>query len=151
LINAGLAGERWDRLDRCRLLPDQVSFALAVGDLDTARAAVTELVSSAEIYGSKALLAAADCARGELALVTGEECPLAPLRRSVELWREAESPYESARTQVLLATALDRAGKPDSARVELAAARTCFERLGARLDAEAVADLLSSTLDPACS
>lgn len=145
LINEGLTGEGWDRLDRCRLLPDQVSFALAVGDLDTARAAVTELVASAQLYGSKVMLASAYRARGELALVTGEECPLAPLRRSVELWREAEVPYESARTRVLLATALDRAGRGEETRMELAAARACFERLGARLDAEAVAELLGPT------
>ncbi|MGH3695156.1 MAG: BTAD domain-containing putative transcriptional regulator [Pseudonocardiaceae bacterium] len=142
LINEGLAGSGWDRLERSRLLPDQVIITLALGDLDTARAAVTELTESARIYGSTALLAAAESARGQLALATGEQCPLAPLRRSVGLWREAESPYESARVQVLLATALTRAGQPESARVELVCARASFERLGARLDAEVVADLL---------
>ncbi len=151
LINEGLAGSGWDRLERSRLLPDQVTIALAVDDLDTARAAVTELTESARIYGSKALLAAAASARGQLALDTGEECPLAPLRRSVELWREAESPYESARTQVLLATALKRAGQPELARVELICARAGFERLGARLDAEVVAELLSTPRDRARS
>ncbi|MGH3823521.1 MAG: BTAD domain-containing putative transcriptional regulator, partial [Pseudonocardiaceae bacterium] len=151
LINTGLAGEGWDRLDRSRLLPDQVTIALAVDDVDTARAAVTELTEAARSYGSKALLAAAKCAAGELVLATGEGCPLASLRRSVELWREAESPYESARAQVLLATALDRAGQPDAARVELTAARACFERLGARLDAEAAAELLDATRDRALS
>jgi DNA-binding SARP family transcriptional activator len=151
LINAALVGEGWDRLDRCRLLPDQVTVALAVDDLDTARAAVAELVASAHTYGSKALLAAAECARGQLAMATGEECPLASLRRGVELWREAESPYESARTQVLLATALNRDDQTESARIELAAARTCFDRLGAQLDAEAIADLLSTTRDRARS
>jgi DNA-binding SARP family transcriptional activator len=151
LINAELAGEGWDRLDRSRLLPDQVTIALAVGDLDTARTAAKELAESARIYGSKALLAAAECANGQLALATGEGRPTAALRRSVELWREAESPYESARAQVLLATALDQDGQPDSARVELASARACFERLGARLDAETVAELLSETRDRALS
>ncbi|MGH3814655.1 MAG: BTAD domain-containing putative transcriptional regulator [Pseudonocardiaceae bacterium] len=139
LINAALASRGWDRLDRTRLLPDQVTIALAVDDLDTARAAVTELVESAQIYGSKALRAAAEAARGALALATGEDDPLPSLRRSVELWREAGSPYERARARVLLATALGRLGQPEAARLELAAARACFERLGARLDAEGAA------------
>src|SRR5262249_49788751 len=39
LINEALADRIWDRLDRTQLLPDQVSIALAVGDLGTARAA----------------------------------------------------------------------------------------------------------------
>ncbi len=136
VINAALAGEGWDRLGRTRLLPDQVTIALAVNDVDTARSAVAELAESAQTYGSSALLAAAEAARGALALATGEEDPLRPLHRSVELWNEAGSPYESARARVLLATALDRVGKPEVARVELAAARACFDRLGARLDAD---------------
>jgi tetratricopeptide (TPR) repeat protein len=140
LINALLAGEGWDRLERTRLLPDQVRIALAVDDLDTARGAVTELAQAAEVYGSKALLAAAECARGELALATGQDDPLPSLRRGVALWGEALAPYERARARVLLATALDRAGHPEAARQERAAARACFTRLGARLDAEAAAE-----------
>ncbi len=147
LINAVLEGDGWDRLARTRLLSDQVTIALANDDLDTARAAATELAESAQLYGSKAMLAATECARGELAMVTGEDNPVQPLRRSVELWREAGSPYESARARVLLATALERAGQPWSARVELAAARACFDRLGARLDAEAATELLTTTGD----
>lgn len=140
LINAVLADEGWDRLDRTRLLPDQVTIALALDDLDTARDAAIELAESAQTYGSKALLAAAEYIHGELALATGEDDPLPSLRRSVELWREAGSPYESARARVLLATALDRAGQPEAARQERAAARASFTRLGARLDAEAAAE-----------
>jgi len=147
LINSALAGADWDRLARARLLPAQVTIALAVGDVDTARSAATELVASAQLYASKALLAAAEGAGGELALATGADDPVRPLRRSVALWAEAGSPYEHARAQVLLAGALDRAGQPEAAQHELAAARTCFERLGARLDAEAVAALQDGVQD----
>jgi DNA-binding SARP family transcriptional activator len=136
LINAGLADEDRDRLTRARLLPRQVTIALAVNDLDTARAAATELARTAQTYGSKALAAAAEYARGELGLATGEDDPLPSLRRSVALWGEAGSPYESARARVLLASALDRAGYREAARRERAAARECFERLGATLDVE---------------
>ncbi|MGH3995983.1 MAG: hypothetical protein ACRDTJ_00790, partial [Pseudonocardiaceae bacterium] len=145
LINAALPADGWDRFARTWLLPDQVTIALAVDDLDTARAAATELAESAQIYGSKAMLASAEAAHGALALATGDDDPLPSLRRSVKLWREAGSPYETARTQVLLATALDRAGRPESARVELAHARACFDRLGVRLDVEtAIADIAES-------
>ncbi|MDQ3764952.1 MAG: AfsR/SARP family transcriptional regulator [Actinomycetota bacterium] len=136
LINAALPGDSWDRLARVWLLPDQVTIALAVDDLDTARAAATELAESTQIYGSKAMLASAEAAWGAVALATGEDDPLPSLRRSVKLWREAGSPYESARAQALLATALEQGGQPEAARVELANARDCFDRLGARLDAE---------------
>lgn len=68
-----------------------------------------------------------------------------PLRSSVKLWREAESFYERARAQVLLATALERAGQPKAARMELAAARDCFDHRGARLDAEAAAAQLAAS------
>ena len=139
-INAALAGEGWDRLDRSRLLPEQVTIALAVDDLDTARRAATELAESAQTYGSKALLAAAEAAGGAVALATGEDDPVRPLRRSVSLWRDAGSPYESARARVLLADALDRADQHEEARLELAHAHVCFGRLGARWDAEAAAE-----------
>ncbi len=135
LINVALASG-WDRLARTWLLPDQVTIALAVGDLDTARAATAELGESAQLYGSTSMLAAAEAARGALAMATGEEDPLPALRRSVHLWREAESPYESARARVLLASALEQAGQSEAAHVELANAQDCFDRLGARLDAE---------------
>ncbi|MGH4000827.1 MAG: hypothetical protein ACRDTJ_25570 [Pseudonocardiaceae bacterium] len=138
LINAALEGNGWDLLARTRLLPDQVTIALANDDLDTARAAATELAQSAQLYGSKALLAAAAAAGGELALATGADDPVQLLRRSVALWGEAYAPYERARARVLLANALDRAGQPEGARHERTTARVCFERLGARLDAEAL-------------
>jgi DNA-binding SARP family transcriptional activator len=140
LINAALAGEGWDCLGRTRLLPDQVTIALALNDLDTARNAATELAESAQTYGSKALLAASEYARGELALATGQEDPLRPLRRSVALWGEASTPYEAARARMLLATALHRAGQAEAARHERTAAQACFTRLGACLDARADAE-----------
>jgi hypothetical protein len=83
-----------------------------------------------------------------LALATGEDDPLWPLQHSVELWQQAGSPYEGARARVLLATALERAGRLEPARVELAAAGVCFDHLGARLDAEAATtELLTTTGD----
>jgi hypothetical protein len=127
------------------------AMAMAIDDLDTARAAVAELASFAQTYDTKALLAASECARGQLASATGQDSPLASLRRSVALWREAGSPYESARAQMQLAVALDRGGQPDPSRVELTQARACFERLGARLDVQTAVDLMSAVRDRVCS
>jgi DNA-binding SARP family transcriptional activator len=121
LINAALTGEGKDPMRRAQLLPDQVAVALAAGDLDTARVAATELGELAQIYGSAALLAAAEVARGALVLATGEDNPLPSLRRSGKLWQQAELPRESARARLLLATA-------------------CFDRRDARLNAEAIAE-----------
>jgi tetratricopeptide (TPR) repeat protein len=140
LINTAVAGDRWDRLDRTRLLPDQVTIALAVGDLDTARAAAAEQAELAEIFGGAALRAAAECARGEVALATGDEDPVPALRRGVALWREAGAPYEGARSRVLLATGLCQAGQTEAAQFEMDTARACFDRLGARLDAVGAAE-----------
>lgn len=140
LINAALEGNSWDRLARTRLLPDQVTIALANDDLDLACAAATELAESAQLYGSTSMRAAAEAANGELALVAGTHDPVPPLRRSVALWGEAYAPYELSRARVLLARALEQAGQPVAARHERITARTCFERLGARLDAEALTE-----------
>ncbi|MGH3905826.1 MAG: BTAD domain-containing putative transcriptional regulator [Pseudonocardiaceae bacterium] len=148
LISAALVGEPLDLLGRSRLLPDQVTIALAVDDLDAAHCAATELAEAAQIYGSKALLAAAECARGELALATGEDDPVRLLRRSVALWGEAWAPYEGARVRVLLARALDRAGQPDAARHELATARASFERLGAWLDVKTATEVKTAAEAP---
>lgn len=61
------------------------------------------------------------------------------LRRSVVLWGEACAPYEPARARVLLAKA-DRASQPEAALHGRSTARVCFERLGARLDVEALTE-----------
>lgn len=141
MLAGALADERSDRLARSRLLPDQVTVALAVGDVDTARSASSELTDAAQVFGSCGLRAAAETASGALALAAGNTDPVAPLRRGVALWVEAGSPYESSRAQVLLAAALRQAGQHEAARYELSVARSCFERLGAGLDQHAVAPL----------
>jgi hypothetical protein len=136
LINSALPSGTRNRRLYSWLCPDQVASVSTVDDLETARVAAIELTELVQTYGSTVLLAAAEAARGALALATGEDDPLPSLRSSVELWREAGSPHQAARTRVLLASALERAGQAETARAELADARACFERLGARQDAE---------------
>jgi len=136
-INTALADATLDRLARSRLLRAQVEIVLAAGDTETARSAVAELEATAETYGTPALGAAADHARGQLELATGDSSEAADRLTSAQrLWRQAEAPYEAARAQSLLAEAhLARDGR-QSGLLELRAARATFERLGAALDLE---------------
>jgi class 3 adenylate cyclase len=132
-----------DQLTRARLLAAQAEIALAAGDLATARAAVAELASIAARYESDALTAAALTAQGALEL--HEEAPeaaIATLRRAWRLWLNLELPFEGARARVLLGRARLAAGDAGTARLELRAARTVFERLGATPDLQAVHALL---------
>ncbi len=59
---------------------------------------------------------------------------LASLRLALAAWQELEVPYEVARTRALLAQAYRSLGDDDAGSRECAAARTVFERLGARPD-----------------
>ena len=56
---------------------------------------------------------------------------LASLRAACTSWNELDAPYEAARTRVLLADAYALLDDDDGADRERAAARACFERLGA--------------------
>ena len=140
---AGNQGERKDVLNRARLLPAQVEVALARDDLETARAAITELEQTASDFARPAFEAAALTARGEVALHEGDaEAAAQALDRAGKLWRQMEFPYEAARTRMLRGQALIASGDEGAARMELGAARAAFMKLGAALDLKRVDELL---------
>ena len=56
------------------------------------------------------------------------------LRRALEIWQELGAPYEEARSRELVGRACRALGDDDSADLELAAARSAFEGLGAAYD-----------------
>jgi DNA-binding SARP family transcriptional activator len=148
-IGGALAEAGWNKLTRARLLPAQVDIALAGGDIATARAAVTELVELADMFASPAILAAADRARGVTLLAEGDSAgALECLQRAADLWRDANAPYDRARTRALLARALLEHGERSRAQGELQAARTTFESLGARLDLAGLAQFDAALADP---
>jgi len=60
------------------------------------------------------------------------------LRAACAAWNELDVPYEAARTRVLLGDAYAQLDDTDGAERERAAARACFERLGAVRDVEAL-------------
>ena len=150
-IGGALAEAGWNKLTRARLLPAQVDIALAGGNIATARAAVAELVELADTFASPAILAEANRAQGTALLADGESAgALECLQRAADLWRDANAPYDRARTRALLARALLEQGERSRAQGELHAARTTFESLGARLDLTDLAELDEALADPPC-
>jgi DNA-binding CsgD family transcriptional regulator len=74
-------------------------------------------------------------ARGAVHLADGEPREaLVSLRRAAEAWRALDVPYEIARTRVLVGDACRLVGDEEAARLEHDAARSSFERLGAKPD-----------------
>ena len=134
-IKRALAEEVRGDLHRFPLLSAQAEIAQAAGKLELAQAASEELDKIAQVYGTPALSAAAAYARGALDLGKDEpEAAIDELRRALRLWKQADVPYELARTRVLLAEAYAKVGEPESSRLELETAASAFRRLGAALD-----------------
>lgn len=126
-----------DRLGRARLLPARVTIALAVGDLEAAARATNELEQIAAHYEQPALHASALTARGALELHQGQPMEaIGALDEAWRLWRDIDLPYESARSRVLLGRARQASGDEGTARMDLTAARSVLNRLGAVRDLE---------------
>jgi len=131
-------------LGRARLLWALVDAALAAGDVETARSAGEELDAIAERVDAVVLDASACTVRGSIRLAEGDgEGALDALRRASRLWQQLKLPYEAARARMLFGLALRAAGDEDDARLELRAALSAFERLGAAVDAVRTSDLLA--------
>ena len=140
-----VADETEEPLKRAGLLPAHVEIMLAVGDLEEARRASRELEAISETHASDLLTALAAHAGGAVVLAEGDAwSALGSLRRALSTWQELEAPYEAARTRVLLGTACRRLGDDDAAALELEAARTVFEDLGAGPDLARVDSLAPS-------
>lgn len=140
------------QLSRSRLLPAQVRIALANNDPEAAAAAADELERIAAQFERPAFEAGALTARGAIALAEGRpDEAVATLDRAWRAWRDIDFPYESAQARVLLGQAKAVAGDEATARMELDAARSTFERLGAVFDVRSVDELLGDEATPAAS
>ncbi len=151
-IKGSLEETTWDRLTRARLLPAQAEIAKVTGDAGTAAAAAAELAEIADEFATGAIKAAAAQAAGVAELM--ERKPAEGARRFREarrLWREIDAPYEAAIASVLLAEAHTAAGDSESAQLELASARSVFERLGAEPDIARTDALLEGLTDAPAS
>jgi DNA-binding CsgD family transcriptional regulator len=143
-LRMAVASETGHRLRRARLLAAQVEASAAADLLDEARAAADELEGIAGEYATPALRASAAMARGVVRLREGDAVgALDVLRSACAHWQQLRMPYEVARARLVLGSALRAAGDADDATLELRAARSAFERLGAEPEANAAADLLA--------
>jgi ATP/maltotriose-dependent transcriptional regulator MalT len=135
-----------DRVRRGGVLPVVAPYPIVVwsayceimlngGEFEEARRArdqLRELAHAFDTDGLRALVAQAD---GAIALAEGHaHAALDPLHCAFSLWERLDAPYEAARVRVLIGHACRALGDDEAARLEFAAARSVFERLGARPD-----------------
>jgi DNA-binding NarL/FixJ family response regulator len=130
-----VVGETSETFRRAKLLPAHVEIMLAVGDLQAAGDAAAELTQTADAYGTPAMRAMADHARGAVLLTGGDaQAALVALRAAWQAWQELQAPYEAARVRVLVGLACRKLGDEEAAVMELDAASSVFARLGATPD-----------------
>ena len=143
-LRVAAAGASGSRLRRARLLWALADTALTAGDIDAARSVSNELGAIArEAADASVLDAIATTVRGSIKLAEGDAPQaLTNLRRAGALWQDLRLPYEGARTRMAYGIALRAAGDDDDARLELRAALTAFEHLGAVVEAARASDLL---------
>lgn len=133
--------ENESQLGRARLLPAQVETEIRAGNPTAARDAAAELAEIAVMYGTSALEAAALAARGSVELAEGNFTEaVVTLKRAVSAWQDVGAPYETAKARLELGVAHQKAGNAEAAKLELEAARSAFERLGAIVEAERAAE-----------
>jgi DNA-binding NarL/FixJ family response regulator len=134
--------ETQDPPSRARVLPAHVEIMLAANDLPSARASADELVQIAAVGKAPYLDAVAAHAQGAVLLTEGRAREaITKLREACNAWRDLEAPHEAARVRVLIGLACRALGDEGTADMELDAARTAFEELGAVPDIERVLDL----------
>ena len=122
----------YGELPRAPLLEAQVEIALALHDLDAATQAAGELASIAERFRSAALHAMASLACGRVAVAGGNAAVAVPAcEAAVHWWSELDAPYEASVARLALAAACRLARNEERSRLETAAARTTFRRIGA--------------------
>jgi DNA-binding CsgD family transcriptional regulator len=120
---------------RPRLLAAAVEVSLADGDVDTAWAQAGELSDFAAGRDSLLLTAMSAEASGSVLVARGRATEALPLlRRAWSAWHELDAPYHAARVRALVGRACLEIADIDAARMEFEAARSVFERLGARPD-----------------
>ncbi len=139
MMDRALSDESKSPLERARLLPAQAEVSIASGATDAARAAAEELSETAATYDSPAMAARAAFVLGMVELGEGEPARAAvTLRGAWRMLKESELPYEAARARVVLARAYSECGNGEDAELELQAAVTSLEKLGAEWEARRV-------------
>ena len=131
------------RPKRMSLLPAYIEIMLAAGDVEDARNACRELEDIARSFDTGVPDAIAAQACGAVDLAEGNaQAALGSLRRAFEVWQRIEAPYAAARVRVLIGQACRALGDEDGAGLEIDAARSIFERLGATPDVARIDSLM---------
>ena len=134
LIRRALA-ERDQPAARVVLLPACVEIMIAVGQLEAAGAASSELEELIDAEECPALGAALVHAQGAVRLAGGDPGAALPaLRRAARTWLELKAPYELARARELAGVACRALGDEEGAALELDAALVTYEKLRAAAD-----------------
>ncbi|HEY1245668.1 MAG TPA: response regulator transcription factor [Hyphomicrobiaceae bacterium] len=140
-----VASATTDPPKRLRLLPAYIEIMLAAGHVEDSRGACRELEEIAHRFDTEVSRAIAAQACGAVALADGNaQTAIVVLRRAFGVWQRIEAPYAAARTRELIGLACRALGDEDGAALELAAAKSTFERLGAAPDVTRVAGLMRS-------
>jgi class 3 adenylate cyclase len=146
-INRAL-GEIQEPLARVRALPALVEIAIAAADVATARSAAVELQQLVDSYKigdrrAPAFDATVHFAFGQIELAEKDwDSAARDLRRARDEWQQIGAPYEVAQARLLVGIAFRGQGDEHAATLELQAALTTFERLGAKLDEARAKELL---------
>lgn len=136
------------KLVRARLLPTSVELSIALGELERAKQEANELQELVQLFATHALRAAAAEAQGRVELACGlVEQAIPALEAAWRLWHEADAPYEAARARMVLGEAAAIVGDHERAKLDLDAARSTFQRLGATADTVRAGELLMRTAD----
>ncbi len=144
LIDSALANRALDGPTRARLLPTKISIAVAGDDLAAAQEALDKLSHIADQYPSPALSATVAEQGAEVALHANRiDDAIWHARAAVKEWAEVGFPFETARARLTLARSFLATGDSAPAELELRAAKSAFERLGARPAIEETLGLLA--------
>lgn len=139
-------GETREGIMRSHVLPAYVEIMLATGDVQAARSAADELTAIASGSGATFLNALSAQATGAVLLAEGRtKEALAASREAWKLWQEVEAPHEAARVRVSIALCCRALGDDAGAALDLEAARSAFQRLGAKPDAARVQKLMDAS------
>lgn len=137
-----LSGGQAELVEAC------LEIALAEQDLDAARRYAKALRRLATKHKVLLLEAMTSCAEGAVLLASGEAGKaLRALRRGYAIWAELDAPYPAARARALAARACLALDDCEASALELAAARSSFERLGAKTDLTRLAALSMSPME----
>lgn len=119
-------------LRRVRLLDAQVGIAIETGDVALARRAADELTRLAGLFQSKALVATALRASGQVAMAEGQlSAARDELEQALRLWHDIGAPCETALTRLALGRVSRIDGDEEKAQMQFRSARSVFEQVGA--------------------